>query len=271
MKLPSVTPLEENFLCRKREEFERLVRRTLGKGSGAFFKVFGKSSGKPYYITVLMDNEKILAAEAEDVGGGSSLRGEAALGILKEILDGGPVIVDAFPMTDVEIKMSIVENLEVYNSTPKMKLTDICPSLGGETGETIGESRALQRATSSVTPGITGGITVEERPKKKPKPKTEVVIKAPAEVDSYFRGMVRHLMNIVKGFGTDLKRVEVEAKEVRYALGAGSAIHTNLKLITGGNLPGNVRKELEGFIYREAGEMSNEIGKRIVISRIKFS
>lgn len=31
MKLPSVTPLEENFLCRGREEFGRLVRRTLEK------------------------------------------------------------------------------------------------------------------------------------------------------------------------------------------------------------------------------------------------
>ena len=271
MKLPSVTPIEENFLCRGREDFGKLVRRTLQKGSGAFFKVFGKSSGRPYYVTALMDGEKILAVEAEDVGGGSSLVGEPALGILKEILAEGPVIVDAFPMTDVEIKMSIVENLEVYNSTPKMKLAEMCPSLGGETEMVSGERRAPQRATSRVTPGITGDITVEERPKKKSKPRTEIVINAPAEVDPYFRGMVRHLKNVVKGFGADLKMVEVKAKEVRYALGAGTAVHATVRVVPEETLPGNVRKELEGFIYREAGEISKETGKRVVISQVKFS
>ncbi len=36
-------------------------------------------------------------------------------------------------------------------------------------------------------------------------------------------------------------------------------------------LPHNVRGELESFIYKEAGEISKEAGKKVVISQIKFS
>ncbi len=79
MKLPSVTSLEENFLCNGREEFGNLASRTLKQGDGAFLKVFGKNGRSRYYITVLMDDEKILAVEAEDVSAGSSLTGKPPL------------------------------------------------------------------------------------------------------------------------------------------------------------------------------------------------
>ena len=273
MKLPSATPIEENFLCRDREEFGELVSRTLEKGSGAFFKVFGKASGRPYYITVLMDREKILAVEAEDVNSRGSIVGRPALEILKDVLSSGPVIVDAFPMTDVEIKMSIVENLDVHNSTPKMRLADMCPTIGRKFGVVASAGgQVLNAVASSVTKGISEATTVTKMEERKPKkPKTKVHIKAPADSDPYFRGMVRHLKNVLKGFGVELKAVEIEAKEVRYALGAGNAIHANIELKTDGKLPGKVKSELESFIYKEAGDISKELGKRVVISRINFS
>lgn len=267
MKLPSVTPLEENILCNGREEFGKLVARTIERGDGAFLKVFGKTDGRAYYVTVLMDDEKILAVEAEDVGAGSSFVGKPALEILRDLLEGGPVIVDAFPMNDVEIKMSIVDNIEVYNSTPKMKLGEMCPSLKKalsqpqQKGETVERAPSLREKPQIVT---------REAPKPK-KPKMELKINAPVEVDPYFRGMIRRLKNVLKGFGVELKAVEVDAKEVRYALGAGTGIHATIRVVPEGNLPRNVRNELESFIYKEAGEISKEIGKRVVISQVRFS
>ncbi len=268
MKLPSVTSLEENFLCNGREEFGNLVSRTLKQGNGAFLKVFGKNGRRPYYITVLMDDEKILAVEAEDVSAGRSLTGKPALEVLKNLLEESPVIVDAFPMSDVEIKMSIVENMEVYTSTPKMKLEEICPSFGR-----MFSTQSQEPVVGQPSPTQEGReVSIKEAPAVKPKKrKMEIMINAPSEVDPYFRGMIRHLKNVVKGFGIDLRAVEVNAREVRYALGAGNAIHATIRILPDGSLPHNVRGELESFIYKEAGEISKETGKRVVISQIKFS
>lgn len=273
MKLPPVTPLEENILCNGREEFGKLVARTIEQGDGAFLKVFGKTDGKPYYVTVLMDDEKILAVEAEDVSTGSSMVGKPALEILKELLDSGPVIADAFPMGDVEIKMSIVENIEVYNSTPQMKLEEIYPTLSKTTPEAALPKKPAVGPVSSPRgePKVVVREVTEEKPEKPKKPRMEVSIKAPAEVDPYFRGMIRRLKNVLKGFGVELKAVEVDAKEVRYALGAGTGIHATVRLAPKGDLPGKVKSELESFIYKEAGEISKEIGKRVVISQVRFS
>ncbi len=266
MKLPLVKPLEENLLCSGREEFGKVIKRTLNQGRGAFFKVFGKSEDESYYITMLIDDEKILAVEAEDVETGSSLVGKPALEILKDVLDKGPVIVDAFPLTDVDVKRSIVENIEVYNSTPKMRLEDMCPTVGGsprgipqqdDTTVTLEENRESVKS-----------LTLEISPKK---PRMEVRINAPVEVDPYFRGMVRHMKNVLKSFRVELKGVEVNAKEVRYALGAGTGIHATVRLIPEGELPRNVKEALESFVYREAGEISKDLGKKIVITEVKFS
>ena len=270
MKLPSVTPLEENILCNGREEFGKLVARTIERGDGAFLKVFGKTDGRAYYVTVLMDDEKILAVEAEDVSAGGSMMGRPALEILKELLDSGPVIADAFPMNDVEIKMSIVENIEVYNSTPKMKLEEIHLKLAGRTPEVLEPEKPTVEPVSP-TGGEPKGVVRETKEEKPKKPRMEVSIRAPAEVDPYFRGMIRRLKNVLKGFGVELKAVEVDAKEVRYALGAGNAIHATIRLVPEGNLTRNARGELESFIYKEAGEISKEIGKRVVISQVRFS
>ncbi len=267
MKLPSVKPLEENLLCNGRGEFGKIISRTLNQGNGAFFKVFGKSEGESYYITMLIDDEKILAVEAEDVDAGSSLVGKPALEILKDVLDEGPVIVDAFPLTDVDIKRSIVENIEVYNSTPKMKLEDMCPTM-----KRSSPVEAPQQGSSTAVPADSGGNSEPLAPKARPKKsRMEVRIDAPSEADPYFRGMVRHLRNLLKSFGVELKAVEVKAKEVRYALGAGTGIHATVRLIPDGKLPGNVKNKLESFVYKEAGEISEDLGKKIVITEVKFS
>ncbi len=154
--------------------------------------------------------------------------------MLKNLLEESPVIVDAFPISDAEIKMSIVENMEVYTSIPKMKLEEICPSFGR-----MFSTRSQEPVVERPSPTQEGReVSTKEAPAVKPKKrKMEIMINAPEEVDPYFREMIRHLKNVVKGFGMDLRAVEVNAREVRYALGAGNAIHATIRILPDGSSP----------------------------------
>jgi len=266
LKLPSVQPLEENYLCRNMKEFVELMERTLAKGSGAFFKILGKVDGIPYYVTVLIDNQKIIAVEIQDVRGGSVLTGKPALQLLKEMITAGPVVVDAFPLDDVDIKMSIVDNLEVYNATPKMRLEDVCPSLREKSGE------GIKRPPEKTESYEDRGHKAEEKAKPQPKRLT-ISLEVPANLEPYFRALANRIAKYSKSVGVEPRQITVKAKEVRYALGAGVGIHTTVEIEGSVNskLPtGEIKKILEEFLYREAGELSKELGKRVVISNVLF-
>jgi len=263
MRLPSVAPLEENRLCRNRDEFDQLVEEALARGKGAFLKIFGKAGGRPYYATILIDDEKVLAVETVDVSSGASLVGSEALDVVNKMLAEGPLVVDLYPLSDVEVKISIVDNIDVYNNTPKMPLSRFHSSprperpIGGPTQvQAPSKPREVERHSTSV---------------EKPRRKFEVKIKAPVELDPYLRGMAKRINSLAKALGIELSGLEIEAKEVRYALGSGSAVHATVRLYTGSKVAGNVKNEFESAIYREAGELSKELGKRVVISRVLFS
>ena len=253
MRLPPVTPLEENYLCKNRGEFLELVKRTLSKGGGAFFKVLGKVDGEPYYVTLLIDDEKILAVEVQDVRGGSQLVGKPALELLKEMLECGPVIADAFPMSDVDVKMSVVENMDVYNATPKMPLREMCPGAVEKTEEK-GEERSPPN--------------IERERKERVKP--EILINVPPQVDAYARRFAGRIVKYANSLGITVKRVKIEAEEVRYALGAGKGIHSTVELEgeSKSHLPyQRLKEEIEKFTYREAAELSKALGEKVVVSR----
>ncbi|WP_366938912.1 DUF2226 domain-containing protein [Thermococcus sp.] len=263
MRLPSVTPLEENRLCRNRDEFDRLVKEALARGKGAFLKIFGKAGGRPYYATILIDDEKVLAVETVDVSSGASLVGSGALDVVNKMVAEGPLVVDVYPLSDVDVKMSIVDNIDVYNNTPKMPLSRLHSSPRSE--DTVGGPTGVQAL--SKPPEVVGHKTSVEKPRRR----FEVKIKAPVELDPYLRGMAKRINSLAKASGIELSGLEIEAKEVRYALGSGSAVHATVKLYTGGKVTGNIKNDFESAIYREAGELSKDLGKRVVISRVLFS
>lgn len=259
MKLPAVSPSNENILCRNRDEFKGLVESALSRENGAFFKILGKVGGNPYYVTVLVDDRKVLAIEAKDVKGNSELVGDAAVKVLGEMLNGA-TIVDVYPLSDIDVKMSVMENIEVYNATPKTPLSEVLTSE---------IEVSLQRTAPMPAPPR------EEEPKlpRPKKQKMEIVIDAPMELDPYFRGLVKHLHQEAKAMGLEFQRVEVHAKEVRYALGAGTGIHSVLKIKGKTEKPvpaGRIKEALTSRAYKEAGEITKETGKKIVISNLEL-
>ena len=266
MKLPAVTPSEENVLCVGPEDFRALVKRTLSKGNGAFFKLLGKTERGKYYMTLLIDDEKILAAEIKNVETGESLTGNEAVEAIRSVLEG-TVVADAYPLDDLELKMSVVENIDVYNSTKKIPLGEIW-SLGAGPAEIKVEEKPKtdEKPSKSPTSEATEGI------KSKKTPKFRVTINSPPELSPYFRAMANHLRAEAKALGVEVEEVRIDAKEIRYALGAGVGVHSTIEIVGKGrpalSLP-RLREILSSRAYKEAGEFSRDVGKKIVISDVR--
>jgi len=264
MKLPAVNPLEENYLCANREEFAELLKRTIEKsGGGAFFKALGKVDGVPYYATILIDDQKILAVEVQNVRTGETLVGGPALEVMKKMIEQGPTIVDAFPLGDVDVKMSVVDNIDVYNSTPKMHLSELCPVFNEKPSTKM-------KKPEPPRPKPPQSFAPVEEPKPKPKPRTEFVLDVPSHLEPYFRAFGNRLVKYAKSLEIEPTKVTIAAKEVRYALGAGTGVHATIELEgSSGSLlaPSRLKELLENFVYREASELSSELDKKVVISR----
>ena len=131
MQLPDKSPLMENVVVTSVDELKELVEKALSRGNGAFLKVFAKGSDGKYYITVLLDRSKVLAAECLHVDKKQLLSGEDAVRIVKSFV-GKPVVVDVYDLDELELKLSVADNLDAYSQTPKVPL----PELFGGTIET---------------------------------------------------------------------------------------------------------------------------------------
>ena len=274
MELPAVNPLEENYLCANKEEFTELLKRTIEKsGGGAFFKALGKVDGVPYYATILIDDQKILAVEVQNVRTGETLVGEPALEIMKKMIEEGPTIVDAFPLGDVDVKMSVVDNIDVYNSTPKMHLSELCSVFNERPSTEMKKPETPRPKPPQSFAPIEEPKVEEPKPRPKPKPKTEFMLDVPLQLDPYFRAFGNRLIKYAKSLGIEPRLIKVSAKEVRYALGAGTGIHVTVELEGSSSsllAPSRLKELLENFVYREAAELSDELGKKVVVSRFIF-
>ncbi|NJE55303.1 hypothetical protein [Thermococcus sp. 21S9] len=124
MQLPDKAPLVENVVVTSADELNGLIRKALAEGKGAFLKIFAKDKNAKYYITVLFDSSKILAVECLVVDNKQTLIGEDAVNLLKSLL-GRPMVVDVYSLDEIEMKLSIAENLDVYSETPKIPLDEL--------------------------------------------------------------------------------------------------------------------------------------------------
>ncbi|WP_456367442.1 DUF2226 domain-containing protein [Thermococcus sp.] len=281
MKLPAVRPLEENYLCPTMDKFKELLSKTLSVGNGGVFKLLGKVDGVPYYITILVDDQKILAVEAEDVKSGEKLTGDEALEYLRKIFSG-PVIADAYPLDDVGVKMSIVDNIDVYNMTPKVRLREFFGDIGIARAGGLerpstpvrGRPSTVEELYSTVTKEVEE--TLKEKTKKAKKPpaqKLELRLNVPPELDPYFRSFVKRLSSYGKSLGLHFRKVSVTVREIRYALGSGVGLNTYITIEAESDslLPAKRLEEmLREQAYKEAGELSAELKKRVVVSDLKL-
>jgi len=124
MQLPDKAPLVENVVITSADELSELVNEALSQGKGAFLKIFAKDKNGKYYITVLFDSSKVLAVECLVVDNKQTLIGDEALKLIKSLL-GRPMVVDVYSLDEIEMKLSIAENLDVYSETPKIPLNEL--------------------------------------------------------------------------------------------------------------------------------------------------
>lgn len=124
MQLPDKQPLTENVVVTSAGELKELVSKGLSAGNGAFLKIFAKDNSGKYYTTLLFDRSKILAAECLLVDQKRSVIGEEAIKLLKSLI-GKPMVVDVYSLDELEIKLSIADNVDVYVQTPKIALTEL--------------------------------------------------------------------------------------------------------------------------------------------------
>lgn len=124
MQLPTGQPVKENIVVTDAQELKSLVRDALSDASGAFLKIFAKDSTGKYYLMMLMDRSKLLAAEAMLVDQKSSVVGEKAVELFKSLL-GRPMILDIYEFDEISLKLSLADNIDAYSATPKVPLQEL--------------------------------------------------------------------------------------------------------------------------------------------------
>ncbi|ASJ09069.1 hypothetical protein A3L11_07435 [Thermococcus siculi] len=197
MQLPDKSPLMENVVVVSAGELKELLQKALSQGSGAFLKIFAKDGGGKYYITVLLDRSKVLAAECLVVDTKKNLSGEEAIRVLKSFI-GKPLVVDVYDLDELELKLSVADNVDAYAQTPKTPLEELFgareegppakpPAKPAEEKPVEEKPPAKEATTVAATAGATVATqqavqtpepqaVVVEKPKPAPAGKPEVVV-----------------------------------------------------------------------------------------------
>ena len=213
MQLPDKTPLVENAVVTSKSEVTELARKALSEGKGAFLKIFAKDQGGKYYITILLDSSKVLAAECLVVDTKQTLVGEEALNLFKALL-GKPMVVDAYSLDELEMKLSIAENLDVYSETPKIPLDELFLGSGVQVKPTaIPEIKASEsKPTPEQKPMVEKKPEGTSAPKSIGKPEIVVTFtggKLPEEAFKKYAEYIIQEARKMKGISID--KIEFEA------------------------------------------------------------
>ena len=147
MQLPDVIPLEENIVCTNKDELLDLIYKAFSNRefSGLFLKIFTKDEKEKYYGTILLDRKKLLAVQIDLLSSKKKLIGNDSTEILKKIINY-PLVVDLYGLDEISLKLSITDNLEIYNATPKIELEKIFEEGRIESAEVIEKERLLEKA-----------------------------------------------------------------------------------------------------------------------------
>lgn len=170
MQLPNVIPLEENIVCTKKQELLDLIYNTFSNPEfkGLFLKIFTKDEKEKYYAIILLDRKKLLAAQIDLLGSKRKLIGDDSTEILKKIINY-PLVVDLYGLDEISLKLSITDNLEIYNATPKVELEKIFVENRIESVEVIEKERLLEKVLEKKEKEELKEPEIEETKKALPK------------------------------------------------------------------------------------------------------
>ncbi len=206
MKLPDAEPVKENAVITSPGELLNEIRNVLSGASGLFIKVFGKKGSSRYYITILFDRSKVLAAEGQEVSSGSVVTGSQAIDLFRELLKG-PLVVDLYALDEIGVKVSIADNLDAYGQTPKVSIGELLSAPVQKPVEKPVPKPAPkpQEKPAPVRPPVK---TVEKKTEKKAPEKAggevEVVIEIPGGevLDGALKEYAKHLVSEAKRIRT---------------------------------------------------------------------
>ncbi len=238
MQLPDKQPLIENTVVTSAGELEELIKRGISAGNGAFLKVFAKDSSGKYYLTILLDRSKILAAEGLLVDKKQEILGEEAIRVLKSFV-GRPMVVDVYSLDELEIKLSIADNVDVYAQTPKVPIAELF----------TGGVETAPRGEAGVKPEV-----------KPPEPEARAEVEHKAQAIAAIEAIKREEQapQVV-----EQPRPEVAAREEPKPAPAGKPeVVVN---VTGGTIPERAFKIYAEDLLKEAKRI-----KGLVINRIEF-
>ena len=177
MKLPTKQPLKENVVITSPDELRDLVTKALSHGNGAFMKIFGRDSRGKYYVTVLFDRSKVLAAECLLVDEKKDLIGSEAVAVLKSLMKN-PMVVDVYTLDELETKLSIADNVDVYAQTDKVPLSELFGVEVSEVTQAPVEEKPVPTAASALKSPEEETLPEEPRPQ----PQVERKVEKPAPV-----------------------------------------------------------------------------------------
>ncbi|WP_335755334.1 DUF2226 domain-containing protein [Thermococcus profundus] len=199
MKLPDIKPVKENLVVTSPQELIQEIKETASESGGVFIKLLGKKGSARYYLTVLFDRTKLLAAEGQDVDSNTPVVGDEAVALLNELLKG-PVVVDVYPLDEIGVKLSIADNLEVYGQTPKIAIDEL---LSGKPVKPVSATKPVPKPEPEQKPS--------PKPVQKPGPKkaageggVEIEIRIPGgdALENALREYSKHLLSEAKRIRT---------------------------------------------------------------------
>lgn len=115
--------LYENVMCRSLEDLLLLIQEALRIGHGVLVRVFSSEDGS-VYLHLLFDEEKLLLAEAVFIRTWGRLKGEMAVRYFLGLI-GTPVVVDVYSLGDLDVKRTLLANLDLYKETPHVLLFEL--------------------------------------------------------------------------------------------------------------------------------------------------
>ena len=214
MQLPDKSPMVENAVVTSVDDLAGIIRSALQQGSGAFLKIFAKGRGGKYYLTLLIDRTKVLAAEGLVIDTKRPLIGEEAISVLKSVL-GSPMVVDVYPLDEIELKLSIAENVDAYAQTPKVRLEELSGG-GGPPSTTPAPAPPQQAPRQDLPPAKPVGTAPQPAgtsPKGEPgKPEVVVNVSGGSIPEKAFQTYAEYIMKDAKRIrGLTISRIEFDA------------------------------------------------------------
>ena len=222
MQLPDKNPFTENVVVTSPGELRELIHQALSQGNGAFLKIFAKSAEGKHYITVLIDRSKVLAAECLVVDTKQNLSGEDAIRALKSSI-GKPMVVDVYALDEIELKLSVADNIDTYSQTPKIPLDELLKVPGEEPQvepaemEKPPEEKAATDVAQPTAPEPQPPEVEAEKPKLAPstEERPEVVINLTGRgiSEKAFQVYAEHLLKEAERIrGLTINRIEFDAR-----------------------------------------------------------